>query len=140
MSASDIFIARYGTTSLPYAAEIVAGLRDGSARVTHAPSDLSPASASELLHTYERRAKHVSKFPTSHAAQLWRDAEAFCASLKERKSDRCLGWGIERDPHFIYWIWEWASDSGFIGAIKAVDDRKISEAERRTLWGEKKSA
>lgn len=135
-----MFIARYGTSAVPYAAEIVAALHEGSARVTHDPSALSPASATELLHTYERRAKHVSQFPTPHAAQLRRDAEAFCANLKERKSDRCLAWGIERDPHFIYWLWEWASDGAFIGAMKAVDDRKITDGERRVLWGEKKSA
>ncbi len=140
MSSPETFSAKHHDSDVLYASEIVAALREGSARVTHSPAELASVSASELLHTYERRAKHLSRFTISHAEQLRRDAEALCAGLREKKDDRCIAWGFERSPHFIYWFWEWASDKSFVGAIKAVDDREISEAERQTLWGEKKSA
>ena len=140
MSASETFIAKYSTRDVPYAAEIIAALRDGSARVSHSPDALQPASAAELLHTYEVRARHLSRFSTPHAERLRREVESFCASLREKKSERCIAWGIEREPHFLYWLWEWASDGSFISATKVVDDRKISEKERATLWGEKKNA
>jgi hypothetical protein len=140
MTASDKFIAKYGASDLPYATEIVAALRDGSARVSHVPDDTSPGSATELLHTYEIRLKHLAGFATPHAMQLHRDVEAFCSRLQQKKSERCVAWGIEREPHFIYWLWEWSSDGSFVGATKMVDDRKISDAERITLWGERKDA
>ena len=139
MDASETFIAKYGGRDLPYVAEIIAALRDGSARATHAPEDIPSGSAPELLSTFEVRAKHLSRFPTPHAKQLRGDVEALCANLREKKSDRCVGWGFERDPHFVYWLWEWASDGSFVGVTKTVDDRKISDAERVALWGAKKN-
>jgi hypothetical protein len=139
MTASDKFITKYGSSDLPYVTEITAALRDGSARVSHVPDEVPSGSAAELLHTYELRSKHLARFSTPHAVQLHGDVEAFCARLRQKPSERCVGWGIEREPHFIYWLWEWSSDGSFVGATKTIDDRKISDAERITLWGEKRN-
>ncbi|MDB6095522.1 MAG: hypothetical protein JWM32_3084 [Verrucomicrobia bacterium] len=138
MNLPDIFITKYQNRPLPYAAEVVAALRKGAAHVTHTPKEFPSTSASELLRTYEIRRKHLARFDTAHAAELRRDVDAFCEALTARKSDRCGAWGIESSPYFIYWFWEWASDDSLVGVTKAVDDRRLSDAERSVLWGEKR--
>jgi|GEM_PF-5504784 len=140
MNASETFIEKYGESTELYTAEIVAALRDGSARVCHNPEAIHAAAAADLLHTYELRARHLSRFSTPHAERVRREVESFCASLRAKKSERCMAWGIEREPHFLYWFWEWCFDGSFIAVIKVVDDRKTPENERAVLWGEKKTA
>ncbi|HWA10717.1 MAG TPA: hypothetical protein VG838_14835, partial [Opitutaceae bacterium] len=130
-----------------------------------ATSGVCCAAGVDLLRIYERRVTHLSKIETDHAKIVAVDAKFLCDSLRDLRGRACAVWLVERephftysffetvdehrvfgviksvdDPHFVYWLWEWASDGSFAGATKTVDDRKISDAERITLWGEKKNA
>src|SRR4051812_13890508 len=99
MTPTEEFIARYQVIALPYADEIVAGLRDGSAQITHVPEQFPPTNAGELLQIYELRAKRVSRYTTEFASRLSGDIEALCRGLREKKDNACRAWGIERQPY-----------------------------------------
>lgn len=133
----DTFIAKYEGSGLPYAEEVIASLRSGSARITHAPEGTT--SSARVLSIYEHRAKHLAGFTTDFARQLHRDVERLCLSLRTMQKKHCDGWSIESDPYFMYSFLEW-SGGDFIGAFKSVDDRKLSKEDEIKYWGKEAEA
>ena len=137
MTPKEKFIARSLEAKLPYVKEAVAGLRDGTAKLTGNAESVSPASADDLLRTYERRVAHLSEIETDHARIMTVDAKFLCDALHEMSGRACSVWLIEREPHFTYAFFETVDDHRIFGAIKSVDDRKLSGAERVQYWGTK---
>lgn len=124
------------TANFRHQDELMTELKSGKAIFnSDIPADVRLLPASHYLAIYQRRAKHLQKYSTAHAASLKEDVLALCKELEKTPQSLVQIWSFSKPPYFDYSVFVDTANNHILGCILGIDARLIDESTRIELWG-----
>jgi len=131
------FIAEFGDHEFRHSEVLLRGICEGEISVDSA-SEGSSQQAGAYLDIYEFRLEGLvdRRGTTEHIESLRADVTVLCEGLREDRNEPCDLWIFEEPPYYMYSVWIGRRSRKILGCVKGIDDRLISDAQRRQIWGE----
>jgi len=135
-STAQEFQNRFGEITLPHSRQLFDGIQLGICTLTSAPAiQDTNITCRNLLSIWQHRAKHLERFTSKHAKNIWRDAIHLCEALARDPDKECLIWGFSETPYYNYSVFTSATNNEVFSCILAVDKRIADPNTGASLWG-----
>lgn len=132
MKTTDAVIAALKSATIPHAAEISAGLEDGSVRLHEA--DVFPCSCAELHTTYAFRGRNPESAKSAHGRRLKEECLQLASALARHPQEKCFIVIFEKNPNVIFGVFALEGSLEFLGCTRSYDRRKTPEPQWEEIW------
>ncbi len=96
----------------------------------------SDNSVQELLGLYSYRAEHLTRFTSDDATRLRSETLRLCSALAATTEAFARVWVLHMTPSESVIVFEGVRTGSLLGVLNVFNNRQVTPAQRRALWGE----